>query len=1428
MPTPASASTQAPIRTANDSEIVETMLGQIPELAKLKQVKLRDGSVAPFDAVELERSLSEALKECGIRDAHQLVRMLEQVVGRLEREFDGHTVPTVDDVAGMVAMVAIDNNLPFVAKRYLQKRVVSGQPRRFRKLGTGLKFGRYFTNPALDPMEDVVWEKRDAVITNEKGKVVFEQKGIEVPRTWSQTATNIVVSKYFRGKIGTPEREYSVRQMVGRVSKTIAEWGRKGGYFATPEDAATYEAELTHILLQQKAAFNSPVWFNVGVVEKPQCSACFIQSVKDDMRSIMALANSEAMLFKGGSGTGSNLSTLRSSHEHLGGSSGKSSGPVSFMKGFDSFAGVIKSGGKTRRAAKMVVLNIGHPDVREFIWCKAKEEKKAWTLIDAGFDGSINGEAYASVFFQNANNSVRVTDDFMRAVIEDKPWTTKKVTTGDDVETVPAKELMMDMAKAAWECGDPGIQYDTTVNRWHPASVSGRINASNPCVTGDALVATTKGYRRIADLVGSSAEIINADGLPSLVTDIFPTGRKRVYELRTKGGYALRLTADHRVWTKNRGDVPAAELRTDDVLELRQPGFGTATLDETIAEAVGLAVGDGCLTGEQEIVFISGSHQEAGMLAAFNERLNRYKFSHAADGRGERWSSVVATPTTSRVGTSHRAVVGPLKKYAILDRGSHMKAFQDEIFSLDKASQAAALRGLFSADGTVAHYGEKSQYVALDSTSLTLLRQVQLLLLAFGIKAKIYENRRAAAQTDALMPDGVGGMRHYPVRQIHSLRISRASRLRFADEIGFLPGSPKGAALARLNREVKTYREMMTDAFASLTELGVEDVYDLTEPTTHHFVANGLVVHNCSEYMFLDDTACNLASLNLMKFRSADGEFDVESFKKAVDVIITAQEIVVDFSSYPTPAIEENSFAFRPLGIGYANLGALLMSRGLAYDSDEGRNFAGAITSLLSGEAYYQSSVVAREMGPFREYKKNEAPFLKVIGMHRDASYQVPSSGVPADLLHASREAWDRALLSGRDHGYKNAQISVLAPTGTIGFLMDCDTTGVEPDIALVKYKWLVGGGLIKIVNQTVPEALDRLGYSEAQREEILAHIDVNDTIENAPHLKDEHLPVFDCAFQAAKGKRSIHYMGHIKMMAAVQPFISGAISKTVNMPNDVTPEEIADVYLEGWKLGLKAIAIYRDGCKRSQPLTTSRETDQSKKVEVKSQESSVRSPAPEVPKTEYKALRRRLSDERKSLTHKFSVANHEGYLTVGLYEDDAPGELFIRMSKGGSVINGLMDAFATSISVGLQYGVPLKVLVNKFVHVRFEPNGYTSNPKIRIAKSIVDYIFRWMASKFMPAEEQLAVGLNIEKTTLADQGDAEVKASEFKSNPVEQVVTTQMKLGEAQPALNANALTATFNTTSDAPACETCGSIMVRSAACYKCMNCGSTSGCS
>ncbi|HEX8553025.1 MAG TPA: vitamin B12-dependent ribonucleotide reductase [Abditibacteriaceae bacterium] len=902
----------------------------------------------------------------------------------------------------------------------------------------GLEVTRRFTTAGHDPFETVEWEYRTAGITGEDGKIVFEQKNCEIPKTWSQLATNVVVSKYFRGPLNSPRRETSVRQVIGRVADTFARWGVEGGYFKTDEDGAAFRDELVYLLLHQYGSFNSPVWFNIGVADaKQQASACFINSVHDNMESIMELAATEARLFKGGSGAGSNLSRIRSSKEQLSGG-GIASGPVSFMRGWDSFAGAIKSGGTTRRAAKMVILDAVHPDINEFIVCKSDEEKKAWALIDAGYNGGFNvpGGAYDSVAFQNANHSVRATDEFMRAADNGMEWTTRAVLDGSPIAKYNARDLLRKIAESTHICGDPGMQFDTTINDWHTSANTDRIYASNPC----------------------------------------------------------------------------------------------------------------------------------------------------------------------------------------------------------------------------------------------------------------------------------------------------------------------------------------------------------------------------SEFVFLDDTACNLASLNLMKFRSADGEFQPEAFIHACEVFITAQEIIVSNASYPTEKIAKNSEEYRPLGLGYANLGALLMAQGTAYDSDNGRALAGAITAIMTGAAYRQSAKIAANIGPFGGYAKNREPMLRVIGKHRDAVSGIAPNIVPEDTLNAARRVWDEALLLGQKHGYRNAQATVLAPTGTIAFMMDCDTTGIEPDIALVKYKKLVGGGLLKIVNQTVPEALQKLGYNAEEAERIVEYISQNDTIEGAPGLKDEHLSVFDCAFKAMNGSRSIHHMGHIKMMAAAQPFLSGAISKTVNMPTESTVDDIFEGYVQSWKLGLKAVAIYRDGSKRTQPLSTSSDA-------MKADAAAAAADGP-------RAVRRKLPDERTAITHKFSIAGQEGYFTVGLYEDGSPGEIFIKMSKEGSTISGLMDSFAVSVSMALQYGVPLSVLVKKFTHTRFEPSGYTTNKEIPIAKSLMDYIFRWFDLKFHPNGDNGHVGKEVHTI------HAPSKPTSAKSNNAQPTLLTEGGGGD-----NLNGSLAHLQT--DAPPCTECGTIMIRAGACYKCPNCGTTSGC-
>jgi ribonucleoside-diphosphate reductase alpha chain len=933
--------------------------------------------------------------------------------------------------------------------------------------GSALAIERFFTSPGVHPFDAVEWELRDAHIGH-GDRVAFEQSGVEFPKSWSQNATNIVSQKYFRGQLGSPAREHSVKQMIGRVAGTITGWGSDGGYFASPADAEAFEHELTHILLHQMAAFNSPVWFNVGFEEHPQCSACFILSVEDTMESILGWNTKEGNIFRGGSGSGINLSKIRGSMEPLA-KGGTASGPVSFMRGADSWAGTIKSGGKTRRAAKMVVLDVDHPDIREFIWCKAKEEDKAAALRDAGFDMSIDGDGFFSIQYQNANNSVRVTDEFMRAVEEDGEWRLLARTTGEPIgEPVSARELMREIAEAAYRCADPGVQYDTTINRWHTSPNSGRINASNPC----------------------------------------------------------------------------------------------------------------------------------------------------------------------------------------------------------------------------------------------------------------------------------------------------------------------------------------------------------------------------SEYMHVDDSACNLASLNLMKFRRADGTLDVDSFEHAVDVMLLAQEIIVGPSSYPTDEIGANARAFRQLGLGYANLGAYLMSNAMPYDSDSGRETAAAITALMTGRAYRRSAEVAAALGPYERYGENRDAHNNVMRMHRDASYVIPEQdSADPQLLAAARRSWEEAVELGERHGYRNAQATVLAPTGTISFLMDCDTTGVEPDFSLVKFKELVGGGQMTIVNRTVPLALRTLGYSDQQAEQIEAHLAEHGTIIGAPGLAEEHFPVFDVAV----GERAISHMGHIKMMGAVQPFISGAISKTVNLPQEATVEDIADAYTQAWRLGIKALAIYRDGSKTAQALRT----DAQKGVEAPADVDQLVEQAVAKALAEVGPQRKRMPRERQSITHKFSIAGHEGYITAGMYEDGSVGEIFLTdIGKEGSTLRGMMNSFATAISIALQYGVPLETLVQKFSYMRFEPEGITQNPEIPFAKSMPDYIMRWLASRFLDADAQEELGI-LTPAVRARQAAHEATQSAHASDTAGPAAADD-DAPQASGGGNggASAPAASFTDTPPVvparlqgldlgPACSQCGGMMQRTGSCYTCSSCGNNTGC-
>lgn len=1415
---------------------------------------------------------------------------------------------------------------------------------------------RFYTQPGQDPFETVEYELRTVRIMDPDGKVVFEMDDVEVPKTWSQLATDIVASKYFR-KAGVPGRghEWSVRQVIRRVAHTIRLAGEEqGGYFATPEEAQAFEDELTYMLLHQIGAFNSPVWFNCGLwhayridgsggnwywngrtnqvemtqtaYEHPQCSACFIQSVEDDLMSIFELVKNEARVFKYGSGTGSNYSKIRGYMEKLSGG-GTSSGLMSFLEVFDRAAGATKSGGTTRRAAKMVILDIDHPEIEDFILWKVREEEKAWALIRAGYPADFNGEAYRTVSGQNSNNSVRIPDEFMHAYLNDGTWSTRLRTTGEVWKTYRARDLMRTIAYAAWRCADPGVQFDTTINRWNPCPNTGRINATNPCVTGDTLVATDEGWRRIDALVGQTVRVIGADGQPHLVTQVFPTGRKPVFEIRTRCGYRLRATEDHPVLTP-RGDVPVRDLRPGDSVFLQGPGFGRVSLPERLAEAIGLAVGDGCLTRayvqgrEREYVIITMHEAEAGVLEAIAQEIYQQKRLRKAVGFVGRNDAprVTWTSTGCRLAIGSGPVIRIFKEWAVLDEGAERKRFTPAVFELDKPSLAALLRGLFTADGTVADYGDKSQYVSLESTSLELLEQVQLLLLAFGIKSKIYRNRRGGQDVSRL-PDGRGGWREYPVQEVHSLRVSRSSRVIFEREIGFMPESPKAKALRRLNRRVGVYRDRLMDEIVSIRPVGEADVYDLAEPVTHHFVANGIVVHNCSEYIFLDDTACNLASLNLTKFLRDDGTFDVEAYRHAIRVFFLAQEILVDFSSYPTRKIAENSHRLRPLGLGYANLGTLLMLLGIPYDSDEARAWAGALTAILTGEAYAMSARMAARKGPFEEFYKNREPFLRVIQMHRQAAYGIDPTKAPADLVEEARRAWDTALELGQVYGYRNAQATVLAPTGTIGLLLDCDTTGIEPDFALVKFKKLAGGGSFKIVNRAVPEALRRLGYTEAQVQDMLKYLlghltfegaphinretlrakgftdqeiaqlearlpqvldldglftpgvvpeatlqrlgftpeqyrapgfrllealgwtprqiqEANDwicgrqTLEGAPHLRPEHLPVFDCANRCGPyGQRYIEPMGHVRMLAAVQPFLSGGISKTVNLPNEATVEDIERIYVEAWRMGIKCISVYRDGCKASQPLNTGRKAEEPAPAQTEvpaAAAPAASTPRVEVPTSELPRLqRRRLPKKRYGFTQEARVAGQKIYLRTGEYEDGTLGEIFIDMHKEGAAFRSMLNCFAIAISLGLQYGVPLEEFVDAFVFTRFEPQGpVEGHPHVKFATSIIDYIFRVLGIEYLKRYDLAHVPP--EETFREDLGARSPDLEEEASKETPHSTGGVSKAGPSAAVHGAAISQQARSFMMDAPACDKCGHITVRNGSCYRCLNCGNSMGCS
>jgi ribonucleoside-diphosphate reductase alpha chain len=1331
--------------------------------------------------------------------------------------------------------------------------------------GEALSIKRFFTSPGTHPFDTIAWELRTARIGH-GDRVAFEQMDVEFPKSWSQNATNIVAQKYFRGQLGAPEREHSVKEMVSRVAGTISGWGRTGGYFASEEDARAFNHELTHILVHQLAAFNSPVWFNVGFEESPQCSACFILSVDDTMESILAWNTKEGMIFRGGSGSGINLSNIRGSMEPLA-KGGTASGPVSFMRGADSWAGTIKSGGKTRRAAKMVVLDVDHPDIREFIWCKAREEDKAAALRDAGFDMSIDGDGFKSIQYQNANNSVRVTDEFMRAVEQDGDWRLTSRTTGEPIgEPIPARELMREIAEAAWRCADPGVQYDTTINQWHTSPASGRINASNPCFPADARVHTTLGLLPIGELIerGEAGEEFRVythratadrpeEGvLASPPIAFMRNGVKPIVRLRFANGGELRCTPNHRIWTLNRGYVAAEELTGDDrvllndsptpaddaqwalpvKVEARAKSFARGgsvhwqelpdSWSEGLGELTGHLVGDGWLTDVQTGWVYGGDDLEDG-LADAHEGLLRELIGGVSRQAMENG--------TVQLRAGSEAVRELFRGLGVTSARAHEKRVPAAIFTAPTAVQGAFLRGLFGADGCVSRVeaaGKASRYVGLGSRSNGLLKDVQRLLSGWGIRARIYR------LTDAATPRfsytrADGTTVDYASREGFDLRITGSDLARFAAEIGF--STPrKQAAVESLVGERTLYQTKPGTAMIAREDDGQEMVYNLTEPLHHSYIVDGVVVANCSEYMHVDNSACNLASLNLMKFRRPDGTLDVPSFEHTVDVMLLAQEIVVGPSSYPTEEIGVNARAFRQLGLGYANLGAYLMSNGMPYDSDHGRGTAAAITALMTGRAYRRSAEAAGALGPYERYTENREPHNHVMRMHRDASHAIPdASCLDGELLSAARRSWDEAVALGERNGYRNAQATVLAPTGTISFLMDCDTTGVEPDFSLVKFKELVGGGQMTIVNRTVPLALQTLGYSEPEVEQIEAHLAEHGTILGAPALKEEHLPVFDVAV----GERAISHMGHLKMMGAVQPFISGAISKTVNLPQEATVEDIADAYIQAWRLGIKALAIYRDGSKTAQALRT----DAQLKLTAPADVDVIVADAVAKALAEVGPKRNRMPRERQSITHKFSIAGHEGYITAGMYPDGSVGEIFLTdIGKEGSTLRGMMNSFATAISIALQYGVPLETLVQKFSYMRFEPEGVTGNPEIPFAKSMPDYIMRWLASRFLDidAQEELGILTPQVRARKAAQETAQAVSGSDTAGPANGGGSPQPPAAGAEATPAAAALTdsppvvpARLQGLDLGPACSQCGGMMQRTGSCYTCSSCGNNTGC-
>ena len=1764
---------------------------------------------------------------------------------------------------------------------------------------------RKFTKEGIHPYDEVVWETRDSRLTNyQDGSIAFEQLGVEVPSTWSVNATNILAQKYFRGALGGPEREYSLKQVADRVVDTITSWGIKDGYFDNDEEALIFSDELKHLIIHQKAAFNSPVWFNIGVSGVPaQASACFILAVEDSMDSILNWYTEEGIIFKGGSGAGVNLSKLRASSEHLKGG-GTASGPVSFMRGADASAGTIKSGGKcfkegtlvstpngwvaieelsvgdlvlthegpqpvadfmpngvkqcykvqteegysvevteghkfafwdategefkvkpledfsfgekmyvllskalggeqielvapqpsdprnattivemqmpsvlddkmayilglmygdgtimdsplyrvgvsfatdeagsfsaqqfseycldvfgekprvlddnetwknigftrkriveflkangiakgkagnlgfpgqimkaqpevraaflagaidadgtyqkrggwnissidreflgnlqilllslgipskiklnrkqdgnwqnlyrlsvvgytfieklsneilpysakckmnyvpsagtdkgwgyrpsllkplitlnskqggagyierrigvnetsgyrgmtallehpdqlvakyasqltttvqvsllsvvpttsaptydievsgthllsanglyasnTRRAAKMVMLDVDHPDIEEFIWCKAHEEKKARALESAGFDMSLDGKDIISVQYQNANNSVRITDEFMQAVLDDDDWNLISRGDGSIIRTVKARSIFHQISQAAWECADPGIQFDTTINDWHTSSNTDRINGSNPCFPGSTRVHTDRGQIRFDEMAlrvrsGETFRVWTHDATNSdapteemyLSTPetVEVTGVNDILRLELSNGMQLRCTPNHRIWTTNRGYVEAENLTSDDIIKIadlavpspladydfHMPASAALAAGQVVeshnyaesptarwrvilpgkwtsdfAHLLGWLVGDGsfnALTNNATWIYATAEEQES--ILPLHQRL----LVEICDGDVPK--PAVMSNGTVQLRAGRGAFTVFLSQLGLSSVKSHQKRVPESIFHAPDDIAAAFLRGLFDTDGTVVSSEAKgNDYVGLDSSSIDLLRDAQLLLTRWGIRSRIY-NTRSASVSAFTYTTTSGQERVYDSKGMYSLRITTSHIHTFASSIGFELESKQERLSTLISSRSKGFYSTNSDVRLVSAEYdGVETTYNLSEPRNHSYIASGIVVRNCSEYMHIDNSACNLASLNLMKFLNNDDTFDVESYKAAIEVVFTAQEILVGNADYPTKAIAENTVKFRQLGLGYANLGALLMANGLPYDSDEGRALAEVLTAIMTGHAYATSAKTAARMGPHDGYAENQEPMLGVLRKHRDAIKSIDSRYVPNYLMSAAQDVWREAVDLAEIYGTRNAQASVLAPTGTIGFLLDCDTTGVEPDLGLVKTKRLVGGGTMSIVNQTVPRALINLGYGPEEVEDIVSYVDNNHSIVGAPYLKEEHLPVFACSM----GDNTIHYLGHVKMMGAVQPFISGAISKTVNMPEEATIEDVEQLHIDAWKMGVKAVAIYRDNCKVAQPLSTGKNNSDSK--EYLSEESNAPSLQSRIVELEAQlaraqaasgetitsgSSRERLPRRRLSHTVSFRVADCEGYIIVGEYEDGRPGEVFIKVSKQGSTLAGVMDAFSISISLGLQHGVPLATFVRKFANTKFEPAGITDDADLRIATSLVDYMFRRLALDYLTSEEREDLGI----FSTGERTQATLPGVEESATP-----STRNERPEIRPDHHYSTVIKAAAKTEhpDAPFCYSCGDVMVRAGSCFVCRSCGSTSGCS